>query len=85
MTQKEYKEKISELEYEIKKLLEELDLERSKSYNYEQVLEDYHRTSEELKQEKQYNIMNCDKITEQQKIIERYERILDKFTFSYGG
>ena len=83
MTQKEHKEIVDELEKQIRELKKELDLEKNKSYNYEQVLEDYHRISEDLRVEKEWNRQNVASIERLNATIERYERILDKFTINY--
>lgn len=83
MTQKEYKEKILTLENEIKELKKELNFEKNKVFNYNQLLEDYHITNEELRNEREYNIQNIATIDRLQKTIEQYEKILDKFTINY--
>ena len=83
MTQKEYNEKIMQYEDEIKKLKQELDFEQNKSYNYERVLEDYYRTSEDLRKEKEWNKQNVCTIERLQNTIDRYEKILDKFTINF--
>ena len=85
MTQKEYKEKIYNLEEENKNLKRELEHERNKVYNHEQLLEQYYITNENLKQEKEWNRQNELTIERLQKTIYQYEKILDKFTISYGG
>jgi hypothetical protein len=83
MTQKEYNEKILESEKENKDLRKELEFERRKNFNYEQVLEDYHRVSEELNKEREANIQNEYTIKNQNDVIEKYKEILDKFTINY--
>lgn len=83
MTQKEYKEHIAGLEYEIKILTKELEAERMKIYNYEQTLVDYHRVSEELRREIEWKRQDEVTIEQQRRVIERYEKILDKFTINY--
>ena len=85
MTQKEYKEKIEELEKLLKSNNERLQEELDKNYKYEEILLNYYIVNEDLRKEKEWNRQNVDKIEEQRRIIERYEKILDKFTFSYGG
>ena len=84
MTQKEYKDKLLELENKIKEQAKELEYERIKEYKYEQVLENYHSVNEELRNEKEYNKLNCLTIDRLQKTIEQYEKILDKFTINYN-
>lgn len=83
MTQKEYKEEIEKYKKLIKNAEERLEEELNKNYKYEQVLEDYHRTNEELRQEKEWNKQNVNTIEGQRSIIEKYEKILDKFTINY--
>lgn len=85
MTQKEYKEKILNLEKALKDNNERLQEELEKNYKYEEVLMKYYITSEDLKREKEWNRENVNEIENQRRVIERYERILDKFTISYGG
>lgn len=83
MTQKEYKEKLYDLERENKNLRQELEVERDKVYNHEQLLENYYITNEDLKKEKEWNKQNVLTIERLQKTIEQYEKILDKFTINY--
>lgn len=83
MTQKEYQEKLKALENEIIELKKEVDYEKNKFYNYEQVLEDYHRVSEDLRREKECNLHNTLTIERLNKTIEQYEKILNKFTINY--
>ena len=85
MTQKEYKEKIAELENENKRLKKELEIERDKTYNNEHLLEQYYAINEQLRAEQRLNMMNNERIENQTRVIDRYEKILDKFTFNYGG
>ena len=85
MTQKEYKEKLYKLEEENKNLKRELEHERDKVYNHEQLLEQYYITNQTLNQEKEFNRQNELTIDRLQKTIDQYEKILDKFTISYGG
>lgn len=85
MTQKEYKEKLYKLEEENKNLKRELEHERDKVYNHEQLLEQYYITNKTLNQEKEFNRQNELTIDRLQKTIYQYEKILDKFTISYGG
>lgn len=82
MTQKEYKEKIEFLEKQAKGLMKENEALRLQEYKYEQVLENYHRVSEELKQERDYNANNCKTIDNLQNMIRQYEKMLDRVTFT---
>lgn len=81
MTQKEYKEKIEFLENRAKGLMKENEALRLQEYKYEQVLENYHRVSEELKQEREYNMQNCKTIDNLQSMIRHYEKMFDKVSF----
>jgi len=83
MTQKEYKERIKELIEENNKLHKELEEEKEKNYDYLQVLKDYHIVSKLLADEKGYNDLNNEKIREQEQIIEKYQKIIDKFTINF--
>lgn len=83
MTQKEYKEKLLNLKNENEELKKKLDFERNKSYNYEQVLIDYHRINEEFIREKESNRQNVFTIDRLNKTIEQYEKILNKFTINF--
>lgn len=84
MTQKEYKEEINKYKELLKKAEERLQEELNKNYKYEQVLENYYIAKEDLRKEKEYNALNCQSINEKNSIIERYEKILDKFTINYN-
>lgn len=83
MTQKEYREILLKKDNEIIELRKKLETEKDKYYNYQQILEDYHITSEDLRKEKEWNKQNVNTIEEQRRIIEKYEKILDKFTINY--
>ena len=48
---------------------------------YMETLEHYHRVSEELRQEREWNRQNCTTIDTLQRTIEQYERMLDKVSF----
>lgn len=82
MTQKEYKEKLLELENQIVELKKELDFERSKNCNNEQVLIDYHRANEYLRTANENIRQNELTIDRLNQMIERYERILDRFSIN---
>lgn len=82
MTQKEYKENIEKLIQEKEAIKEKLTKEQDKNYNYEKVLEDYYITKKRLDEEKQYNDFNCEKIRQQEELIEKYQKIIDKFTIN---
>lgn len=82
MTQKEYKENIEKLIQEKEAIKEKLIKEQDKNYNYEKVLEDYYITKKTLDKEKQYNVFNCEKIRQQEELIEKYQKIIDKFTIN---
>ena len=82
MTQKEYKEKIEFLENRAKGLMKENEALRLQECKYEQVLENYYRVSEELKQERDYNANNCKTIDNLQNMIRQYEKMLDRVTFN---
>lgn len=84
MTQKEYKEEINKYKELLKKAEDRLQEELNKNYKYEQVLENYYIAKEDLRKEKEYNVLNCQSINEKNSIIERYEKILDKFTINYN-
>ena len=83
MTQKEYIEEIEKYKKEIFNLQEELRVEKNKNFNYLEVLETNYQLNKDLSNEKENNRMNCASIMELNKIIERYEKILDKFTINY--
>ncbi len=83
MTQKEYKEKIEKLLKELETVKEELSEERAKNLNYEEALQRYYYLNEELMREKTSNELNNRTIKEQADIIEKYKKILDKFTINY--
>ena len=82
MTQKEYKEKLLELENQIVELKKELDFERSKKCDYEQALIDYHRANEYLRTANENIRQNELTIDRLNQMIERYERILDRFSIN---
>lgn len=48
---------------------------------YMETLEHYHRVSEELRQEREWNRQNCTTIDTLKRTIEQYERMLDKVSF----
>lgn len=83
MTQKEYKEEIEKYKQEIFNLQEELRIEKNKSFNYLEVLQTNYELNKDLQSEKEDNRRNCASIMELNKIIEKYEKILDKFTINY--
>lgn len=83
MTQKEYKEEIEKYKKMLQEVEDRLQKEISKNYDYETCLKNYYVMSEQLKDEQQYNVLNCKRIEEQRRIIEKYEKILDKFTINY--
>ena len=83
MTQKEYKEEIEKYKKMLQEAEDRLQKEISKNYDYETCLKNYYVVSEQLNDERRYNTLNIEKIDEQQKIIEKYEKILDKFTINY--
>lgn len=82
MTQKEYREKIEKTIQEKEEIKRQLQVEKDKNYNYERVLEDYYITKKRLDEEKQYNNFNCEKIRQQEELIEKYQKIIDKFTIN---
>ena len=82
MTQKEYKEKIEGLEEKIKELRESERYLLEKQSNYNQVLEDYYIANRNLEMERRANQMNCENIRELRKIIDRYEKMIDRVTYN---
>ena len=82
MTQKEYREKVSVLEEKIKELRESEKILIEKQFNYNQVLEDYHRVSEELKMANRAIDMHLQTEQGLRETINRYEKMLDRVTFN---
>ena len=82
MTQKEYKEEVEKLTEKIKKTQTELEEERAKTKNYQYFLEEYYNAKKMLDDQMKYNDMNCEKIRQQEDLIERYQKIIDKFTIN---
>lgn len=83
MTQKEYREQIEIYENQIKNLKKELETLNAKNNEQKYAFEQYFKISEQLKNEQFMNLQNCETIKRQQNIIEKYEKILDKFTINY--
>jgi predicted RNase H-like nuclease (RuvC/YqgF family) len=83
MTQKEYKEKIEKYEKQIFDLQTELDGERSKNFNYLEVLERNYQLQKELEHERSKNDIACRNIDELNDIIDKYKKIIDKFTINF--
>lgn len=83
MTQKEHREQIEIYEKQIKNLKEELAMLNAKNNEQKYAFEQYFKISEQLKNEQNMNLQNCETIRRQEEIIERYEKILDKFTINY--
>jgi hypothetical protein len=84
MTQKEYEEKIAELEGRIKELTKIAENEALKTYNYEQLLKDYHRVSEELSSANRAIDMHIQTEQSLNETIRRYGNILDRVSISIG-
>ena len=82
MTKKEYEQDINILSEKIKELKTENEELKAREHNYMQVLLNYHRVSEELKQEREYNTNNCKTIDNLQKMMRQYEKMLDRVTFN---
>ena len=82
MTKKEYEQDINILSEKIKELKTENEELKAREHDYMQVLLNYHRVSEELKQEREYNMQNCKTIDNLQNMIRQYERMLDRVTFN---
>lgn len=83
MTQKEYREVIEKYEKEIFDLQTELNEERSKNFNYLEVLEKNYQLQKDLDYERHNNNLNCSTINELNEIIEKYKKIIDKFTINF--
>lgn len=81
MTKKEYEQDINILSEKIKKLKTENEELKAREHDYMQVLLNYHRVSEELKQEREYNMQNCKTIDNLQSMIRHYEKMFDKVSF----
>lgn len=82
MTQAEYREKLEQFEKILADNNKRLQEEINKNYRYEQVLEDYHKVSEELRREQEINTQI--KMVNQQlrETIEQYEKILNRVNIS---
>ena len=48
---------------------------------YMETLENYHRVSEQLRQEREWNVQNTTTIRALNETIERYEKMFDKVSF----
>lgn len=81
MTKKEYEQDINVLSEKIKELKTENEELKAREHGYMQVLLNYHRVSEELKQERESNMHNRKTIDNLQTMIRQYEKMLDKVTF----
>lgn len=82
MTQAEYREELDKYKKIISEAENRLQEEINKNYNYEKVLEDYYRTNEELRWQRELNDKNEIIIQELQRTIERYEKILERVTIN---
>lgn len=82
MTQKEYNENLLKLEEENKRLRSDLVFEKNKNLDHEQLLEDYHRVSEELRTSRRYEKENIATIERLNATVEQYEKILNRFTIN---
>lgn len=83
MTQKEYRDELGKIIKDRENIQQKLQEEINKNSYYEDALQKYYFISEELRKEKEYNRLNCETIQSQREIIERYEKILDKFTINF--
>lgn len=83
MTQKEYIEKIEKYEEQIFDLQTELDGEKSKNFNYLEVLERNYQLQKDLDYERNKNDISCRNIDELNDIIDKYKKIIDKFTINF--
>lgn len=83
MTQKEYKEEIEKYEKQIFDLQTELNEERNKNVNYLEVLENNYQLQKDLDYERSKNDINCRNIDELNDIIDKYKKIIDKFTINF--
>ena len=83
MTQKEYREEIEKYEKKISDLQTELNAERNKNFNYLEVLERNYQLQKELYYERSKNDIACRNIDELNDIIDKYKKIIDKFTINF--
>lgn len=84
MTQKEYNEEIEKYKKQIADLQDELRIEKNKNFNYLEVLQTNYELNKDLQNVREDNRRNSASIMELNKIIEKYEKILDKFTINYN-
>ena len=78
MTQAEYREEIEKYEKLLKDAEKTLQELRTRCCTYEQLLEDYHIANEELRLERIKNRENEVTISQMNKVIEQYEKILNR-------
>jgi hypothetical protein len=82
MTQAEYREEINKYKEFLKESNKQLEEERLKNYNYQQVLEDYHRINEYLRREQEINTQIKMENQQLRETIEQYEKILNRVNIS---
>ena len=83
MTQAEYKKEIKKYEKQIFDLQAELNEEKNKNFNYLEVLERNYQLQKELDYERSKNDIACRNIDELNDIIDKYQKIIDKFTINF--
>ena len=79
----EYKEKIEKYEKQLIDLQAELNEEKNKNFNYLEVLERNYQLQKELVYERNKNDIACRNIDELNDIIDKYQKIIDKFTINF--
>ena len=79
----EYKEKIEKYEKQLIDLQAELNEEKNKNFNYLEVLERNYQLQKDLEYERSKNDLNCSTIDELNSIIDKYKKIIDKFTINF--
>jgi predicted RNase H-like nuclease (RuvC/YqgF family) len=83
MTQKEYREEIEKYKNQIFDLQTELDGERSKNFNYLEVLERNYQLQKDLDYERSRNDICCRENENLNNLINKYQKIIDKFTINF--
>lgn len=82
MTQKEYNEEIEKLKKQIADLQDELRIEKNKNFNYLEVLQTNYELNKDLQRKREDDRINSASIMGLNRIIEKYEKILDRFTIN---
>jgi hypothetical protein len=83
MTQKEYREEIEKYEKKIFDLQTELNEERNKNVNYLEVLERNYQLQKDLDYERDKNAIGCKQLENLDDLVNKYQKIIDKFTINF--